>query len=70
MMDEELGFKALYEQYQQWKESQQFQQDAYAFEHSFDVFCQQMNKQLLEMATAGQGSKGKKKCIPNLGKSA
>ncbi len=31
------------------------------FERSFDEFCQQMNKQMLELATQGNGSAGKKK---------
>ena len=63
---EESQFKFMYEQYLQWKASQEGQQDAYEFERSFEVFCQQMNKQMLELATQEKGSVGKKKSTLSL----
>ncbi len=56
-MHEEAEFKALYEQFVAWKRSQQDQQDGYKYEKSFAEFCQQFNKQLLELATVEKLSK-------------
>ncbi len=68
-MHEEAEFKALYEQFVAWKQSQQGQQDGYAYEKSFADFCQQFNQQLLELAanpkvSAGEKQGAKKKSIP------
>jgi hypothetical protein len=65
---EEAEFKALYEQFVNWKQSQQGQSDGYAYEESFAVFCQQLNKQLLELATSGDKQTAKKKSTPDLEK--
>lgn len=62
---EEAQFRAMYDQYLSWKRSQEGQKDAYEFERSFDVFCQQMNQQMLEMASQGDGLGSKKKSIPS-----
>lgn len=65
---EEAEYKALYEQFVSWKQSQQGQRDGYAYEESFAVFCQQLNKQLLELATNEDQQAAKKKSTPDLGK--
>jgi hypothetical protein len=65
---EEAQFRAMYDQYLSWKQSQEGQQNAYEFEHSFDKFCQQMNRQMLEMATQAKGLSGKKKSTPSSAK--
>lgn len=66
IVNEEAQFKALYEEYLTWKASQEGQQDAYEYERSFDEFCQQMNRSMLEIATQGKDTTGKKKSIPSL----
>lgn len=65
--NEEAQFRVMYEQYLSWKQSQEDQQDAYEFERSFDVFCQQMNQQMLELATQRDGLEGKKKVHTKFG---
>lgn len=66
-MEEESQFKAIYDQYLNWKASQEGQQYAYEYERSFDAFCQQVNKQTLEMAY-DKLSSVKKKSIPSSAK--
>jgi len=68
IINEEAQFRAMYQQYLDWKVSQEGQQDAYAFERSFDQFCQQMNRQMLQMATQAKSSGSKKKYIPDSAK--
>ncbi len=70
-MNEEAEFKALYAQFVTWKRSQESQQDGYEYEKSFAQFCQQFNKQLLELATrdkATETQEAKKKSIRDLEK--
>ena len=66
--NEEAQFRAMYDQYLSWKQSQARQEDAYEFERSFDMFCQQMNRQMLEMASQDNRLAGKKKFTPSSAK--
>ena len=66
--NEEAQFRAMYDQYLSWKQSQAGQEDAYEFERSFDMFCQQMNRQMLEMASQDDRLAGKKKSTPSSAK--
>lgn len=50
MEQQEVQFRALYEQFLTWQISQHQQTDGYAYEESFAAFAQQMNHQLLSIA--------------------
>lgn len=50
MNQQETQFRALYGKFVAWQQSQQGQTDGYAFEHSFQVFTQDLNQQLMALS--------------------
>ena len=50
MENEELAFKALFDKYLAWKDSQKSQTDGYEYERSFVEFTRLMNKELFDIS--------------------